>query len=92
MKYCRTLVLSTKLNLREIQNELVSYQLTISRIQSITYFDTPAAAVHHLKAEKVHCVERDYVLYMHLKSHSQLRSVYAYMYVEGQLGDYHQSL
>ena len=44
-----------------MQSDLVSYQRTISRIESIMYFDTPAAAVHHLKAEKVRCEEREYV-------------------------------
>jgi hypothetical protein len=42
-----------------MQSDLVSYQHTISRIESIIYFDTPAADVHHLKAEKVCCEERD---------------------------------
>ncbi len=43
-----------------MQSDLVSYQRTISRIESIMYFDTPAAAVHHLKEEKVRCEERDW--------------------------------
>jgi hypothetical protein len=43
-----------------MQRDLISYQRTICRIESIVYFDT-AAAVHHLKSEKVHCEQRDYV-------------------------------
>jgi hypothetical protein len=44
-----------------MQSDLISYQSTICRIESIVYFDTAAAAVHHLKAEKVRCEEREYV-------------------------------
>jgi len=42
-----------------MQSDLVSYQRTISCIEYIIHFDTATAAVHHLKAEKVRCEQRD---------------------------------
>ena len=52
-----------------MQSDIVSYQRTICGIESIIYFDTAAAAVHHLKAEKVRCEQRGYVPNMHTFGH-----------------------